>query len=283
MFTSNENKFFSYIYDKFGNLFLLSYKIGKLYKKSMSTSNKGDEKTIYFNGNYFSYEWEEGSQEMQPTLEMIKRMVKKQFILKIESIGYQIIKKKYIIFSEQDIINLPHNDIFSIFDGFEFRFVIINNALLLCVNPHLVIKTNCSIKYLIEQNINPDKLKDFSIRYKGGNEEQIDGYLIETITDEESLCRVRDYREFKIETLPADVVFPEPRAELIQHLLNLLGRDFDLIAKQRELSFLDSKTASKDRFRKTLEIVNALKKNVFPLSFGDWEINLETTPIVIKL
>jgi len=56
-----------------------------------------------------------------------------------------------------------------------------------------------------------------------------------------------------------------------------------LIAKQRELSFLDSKTASKDRFRKTLKIVNALKKNVFPLNFGDWEINLETTPIVIKL
>ncbi|MGB9614052.1 MAG: hypothetical protein ACPL3B_00925, partial [Fervidobacterium sp.] len=113
---------------------------------------------------------------------------------------------------------------------------------------------------------------------------RVDGYLIETIAERECfLCKVKNYREFEEEILSADIVFPEPKPELIQHLLVLLNRNFDLIAKQRELSFLNSKTASKDRFYKTLEIVNMLKEKIFPISFGDWKIDLETTPIVVKL
>jgi hypothetical protein len=282
MSSINETGIFT-IYDRFGNLFPLSYKIGKLYQKSMSTSDESDEKTIFFGGNYFSYEQNEGSIDVQPTLEMTKRMVAKQFILKIKNAGYTL-SKGYIVYSKQDEVDHPHKDIFSIFDGFEFRFVIVNNMLLVCVNPHLVIKTNCSIKYLIDAGINSDKLKDFSVRYKRKEGWQIDGYLVETVAERECLlCKVKNYREFKEEVLSADVVFPEPKLELIQHFLEILGRNFDLVAKQRELSFLNSKTASKDRFYKTLEIVNELKKNIFPLNFGDWKIDLETTPIVVKL
>jgi hypothetical protein len=271
------------IYDRFGNLFPISGKIGKLYQKSMPTSDESDEKTIFFDGNYFSYEQDEESIEVQPTLEMTKRMVAKQFILKIKNAGYAL-SKGYIVYSKQDEVDHPHKDIFSIFDGFEFRFVIINNMLLVCVNPHLVINTNCSIKYLIDAGINSDKLKDFSVRYKRKEGGRIDGYLVETVAERGCLlCKVKNYREFKEEVLSADVVFPEPKPELLQHFLELLGRKFDLVAKQRELSFLNSKTASKDRFYKTLEIVKLLKKNVFPLNFGEWKIDLETTPIVVKL
>jgi hypothetical protein len=278
----NETGIFK-IYDRFGNLFPLSCKIGKLYQKSMLTNDKSDEKTIFFGGNYFSYEKGDESIEVQPTLEMTKRMIAKQFILKIKNAGYAL-SKGYVLYSKQDEVCHPHRDIFSIFDGFEFRFVIINDMLLLCVNPHLVIETNCSIKYLVDAGINSDKLKDFSVRYKRKEGGRIDGYLVETVAERECLlCKVKSYREFKEEVLPADVVFPEPKPELIQYFLELLGRNFDLVAKQRELSFLNSKTASKDRFYKTLEIVNELKKNIFPLNFGDWKIDLETTPIVVKL
>jgi len=273
------------IYDRFGNLFPLICKTGKLYQRSLLAGDKKDEKTISLNGKYYSYEPKEGSVEVQPTPEMIKRMITKQLILKLKSANYSIVKRKYIAYSEQDEVDCPHKDIFSIFDGFEFRIITLNNALMICINPHLAIKTNCSIKYLIESGVSQEKLKDFSVRYGGGESGRIDGYLIETIAERECfLCRVKNYREFREEILPADKVFPEPKPELIQHLLALLNRNFDLIAKQRELSFLNSKTASKDRFHKTLEIVNMLKsKNIFPICFRDWQIDLETTPIVVKL
>jgi hypothetical protein len=271
------------IYDRFGNLFPLYCKVGKLYRKTLPSSNENDEKTIFFEGNYFTYEYEEGSLEVQPTPEIIKRIVGNQFVLKLKKTGY-IINKKYIVYSKDNEVKHPHKDIFSIFDGFEYRVVIINNQLLLCINPHLTIKTNCTIKYLIDAGINPDKLKDFSVRYKRKEGGRIDGYLVETVVERECfLCKIKNYREFKEEILPADSVFPEPKPELIQHFLLLLGRNFDLIEKQRELSFLNSKTASKDRFYKTLEIVNSLKKSVFPLNFGDWKVDLEITPIVVKL
>lgn len=269
------------IYDRFGNLFPLNCKVGKLYQLITPTDKKDE--TILLNGKYYSYMFEEGSIEVQPTIQMIKRIITKQFILKLKNAGYIVLRKKYVAYPKQNEIDLPHKDIFSIFDGFEFRIMTLNNNLMICINPRLVIRTNCSLEYLIKSGINPDKLKDFSVRYKGA-EGRVDGYLIETIAERECyLCRIKNYREFKEETVPAGTVFPEPKPELIQHIIELLNRNFDLITKQRELSFLNSKTASKDRFYKTLEIANMLKKSIFPINFEDWEVNLETTPIVIKL
>lgn len=269
------------IYDRFGNLFPLNCKVGKLYQL-ITPSDKKDE-AILLNGKYYSYMFEEGLIEVQPTVQMIKRIITKQFILKLKNAGYRVIRKKYVAYHKQNEMDLPHRDIFSIFDGFEFRIMTLNNNLMICINPRLVIRANCSVEYLIKSGINPDKLKDFSVRYKG-DEGRVDGYLIETIAERECyLCRIKNYREFKEETIPAGRVFPEPKPELIQYIIELLNRNFDLITKQRELSFLNSKTASKDRFYKTLEIATMLKKSIFPINFGDWEVNLETTPIVIKL
>ena len=66
-------------------------------------------------------------------------------------------------------------------------------------------------------------------------------------------------------------------------ILNELGMDFDVISLQRKLSFLDSRTASKDRLIRTLEIIKRLKQEIFPLEFGEFKIALEDSPMVVKL
>ncbi|MGB9760499.1 MAG: hypothetical protein ACPLZG_11790, partial [Thermoproteota archaeon] len=97
------------IYDRFGNLFPLACKIGKLYQRSLLTSDKKNEKTIALNGKYYSYQLEEKSVEVQPTPEMIKRMVTKQFIFKLKSANY-VLAKKYVAYSKENEVNHSHKD-----------------------------------------------------------------------------------------------------------------------------------------------------------------------------
>ncbi|RLE79748.1 MAG: hypothetical protein DRJ51_07160 [Thermoprotei archaeon] len=273
------------IYDKFGNLFKFNCRIGKLYQVPDELEKEIDKtKTIYVNGTYYSYE-RISSIEVEPTLEMIKRILVKQFCLTLKNNGYEF-KGKYLVYSKSKEIDHPHRDIFSVFDGFEFRIMIVQSEPVLCINPHLIFRVNCSIQDLIERGVDIAKLSDFSVSYKGENSYGVDGYLIETLIERDSrtsfLCRIKDYREFTEELVPADRVRPEPRPELIQYLLRCLNIEFDVIKMQREYSFLESKTASKDRFLKTLKIVKELKK-LFPIKFGDFEVDIQTEPIIVKV
>jgi len=280
------------VYNRFGNLFRISHNIDKIFLWKNDPSERiGSEKTIFLGGKFYSYEGggEEEAEEIVPNAKIIKSIITKQFESKLRGLGY-IFKKKYITYKEQNKFDHPNQDIFNIFQGFEFRFTDINDVIFLVIDPKVIIETTCSIAQLVDKGAPMDRLKDFSVRYtteriKGG----IDGYLLYTtkhkIDNEGSLliCRVRNYRTFNEEEIVADRVFPEARPELIKNLLKLIGRDYDVVALQRKLSFLDSKTASKDRLFKTLEIARQLKKEVFPLKFGKFEIDLETEPVVIKL
>lgn len=154
----------------------------------------------------------------------------------------------------------------------------------------------CSIADLIQKGLSPSELNDFSVRYLGDEGIGIDGYLLETATGKglsqgevESgyFCKIKKYRKEKEEPdeeiIHAKRVFPESRPELIQVLLERLGIDFDVIGLMRTLSFLDSPTASKDRFVHTKKIIDQINEQIFPLKFGDFVFNLNTQPIIIKL
>ena len=117
----------------------------------------------------------------------------------------------------------------------------------------------------------------------------MDGYLMQTAKGSafddrfgaDYLCKVKGYRDFEIQLVPPSQVFPESRPELLQRILDNLQKGFNIIELQRHCSFLNSRTASKDRLKQTLDIARSLQE-VFPLEFGEFCVKLEGDPVSIK-
>jgi len=277
------------LYHKYANFFELRYEQGKLFKLDGEPDEiERTDDTVYFEGRVYTYEAGKNRVEIELSSLLLKRMVAKQFWLGLKKDGSGS-RGKYSAFREEDIIDQPHGDIFNMFNGFRYRTIVLFDRLFLCIDSHLVILSMTNIGHLLSQGIAPEKLSDFSVRYRSQGGKHIDGYLIKTAQGHtfdsrlgsEFFCKVKSYREFEEQLVLVSQVYPESRPELMQRILNDLNRSFSVISLQRQQSFLSSKTASKDRLKRTLEIVTQLKE-VFPLQFGDFEVNLESEPVRIK-
>jgi hypothetical protein len=181
-----------------------------------------------------------------------------------------------------------YTDIFSAYTGFEFRIIENwsgeSNEYYLVIDPHVIFIMQASMAYLLERGSNLTKLENLSVRIVGDEEEErregIDGFLLETIknADGQLVCRVINARTNEEETVDASRVYLEPRPEIIRLVLLDLGIDYDVVALGREKSFLDSSFASKDRFKKTQDIVNDFlieRTKVFPLKVGTFQVTIE--------
>lgn len=279
------------IYNAFGNLFALKYTGNNLFKlEEIPEDLLPSEKIIHFEGNFYSYEQLQNSIPITPDLPILKSMFTKQFAKKLKDNNYNF-KGKYLTYKSEQETTHPHPDIFKLFDGFRFRVFILNNQLFLCLDPHLVFEVISSIADFIEKGIKIEDLHDFSVVYQSIEQEfKINGYLLETIHNQKKenevnfICKIKNYRDFEVKEIPSNFVYPESRPELIQKLLKQLNKDFNVIKLQREKSFLYFKSASRDRFSKTLERVsNLVKDKIFPVEFGDFKIDIETNPIIVRI
>ena len=277
------------LYHKYANFFELRYEQGKLFELDEELGEVQREDTVYFGGRLYTYdESAENIVEIEPSLLLLKSVITKQFCIGLKENGYRF-KGRCLSFREEDIIDQPHTDIFNMFNGFRFRTIALFGRLFLCIDPHLIILIETSIDYLLSQGVAPDRLCDFSVRYRSQEGKRIDGYLIETSQGNafdsrfgsDFLCKVKSYREFEEQIIPPSHVYPESRPELIQRILDNLNRRFSVISLQRQHSFLNSRTASKERLKRTLKIIRQLQE-IFPLKFGEFKVILENEPVRIK-
>jgi hypothetical protein len=278
----------SRLYHKYANLFELNCNQGKFYEVNEPLTEESRKNTVYFNGRYYTFLKTENSWELTPSLPLFKSMLTNQLFIRLRDCGYWL-RKGDIVFREDDKISQTNTDIFEMYQGFKLKTVSLFDRVFICVDPHLVISTRASIGYLLEKGITPEKLSGFSVRFKTETEYFIDGFLVDIVQNTSAegnqktgnLCHIKSYRDFKEETIIAYKVFPESRPEVLQSLLDALGRKFNIVSLQRQYSFLNSKTASIDRLKKTLEIVKQLQQH-FPLKFGDFNISLEVEPARVK-
>lgn len=276
------------LYHKYANLFELIYEQGRIFDLGELPKKSQTRDTVYFNGRIYTHKKTKSAEEIEPSLPLVKSVITKQFVLRLNDAGYKF-KGKYLAFREEDIIDQPHVDVFRMFNGFRLRTIAMFGRLFLCIDPHLVILCVTSIDYLLNQGVAPDVLSDFSVRYRGEEGKNVDGYLVETAEGNtfddrlgsDFLCRVKSYREFKGGLIPPSRVYPESRPEVIQRILDNLNRNFSVISLQRQYSFLNSKTASKERLKRTLAIIGQFGE-IFPLEFGGFKVILESGPIRIK-
>ena len=243
---------------------------------------------VRFAGKYFSYAPTKNSSKVDLNVRILERMVSQQFEKGLVAKNYEV-RKRYSAYKVTDAVPQPNDDIFSAFKGFTYRVLSLEDSIFLCVDPHLFLRTNCTIHDLAARGIPAEELHDFPVRYLAADKTGIDGYLIDTSKrkDKGYSCKVKTYRRVEQtsseETINGDRVFPESRPELIQRFLSRLGVSYSVISLQRQYSFLDSRTASRDRFLSTLDTINVLSKEVFPLEFGDFTVTVKTQPVVVKL
>lgn len=282
------------IYRKLGNLFRLALKSqGKVYRVppdyKLTEGQLG--LTIYdkatggkLSCSNFDNEWDEVVYE--PLI--LKSFISKQFSLKLRSIGYRTSREKakfqsaYVAYLPKKEILTGDEDIFRIFDGFEYRICHINDFLYLCINPHLKIKTQASIKELLQKGLQVQDIISLRVTYLDNQGKWRRGFVAEVHPDK---CKIRNIDTWEDDEVGGDSVYPLGKPEILQLFLNKLYRRSNIVEIQRKYSFLEPrrKQPAKARFAKTIDIASALAEQVFPLIFGDFEIIFVPKSISLRL
>lgn len=283
-------------FSQYTNWFQLTVSDGAIYKMIVSTDEEPSEYFLRHDGEYFSLECEEGYQPVHPEGMLRRRIIIHGFRNALRNNGFAFKGRHgYIAYWVKQPFPQPHDDVFSAYTGFEYRIVEYESderpECYLVIDPHVVFVMNMSIGDLVSRGINPGKLNSLSVKVLSEEGERvggIDGFLVETQGEREReiWCRIIDARAGtgEEEVIEADRIYPEPRPEIIRWVLQEFGSSFDVVKFQRDKSFLSSPLASKERFRKTQEIVRDYlveRVQVFPLHIGEFCVDIDPYPVPV--
>ena len=277
-------------YDVFANLFKIGIEnLGGVYLVGPEIDETIDVlKTIKRSGNYYSYEPEYG-EPCNLTASIVLGFIRKYFRHTIRANGY-LSKGHYTLYKEEDVVRHDNEDIIKLFKGFKYRILSLENEYYLCIDPACVVFSAASIEYLADRGISLQDLQGFSVRYIDDEGHRISGYLLQTEKDNGQITStIRFYRRPNslnlpdVVKLPADTLYPEARPEILESFLNKLGTHSSIIRIIRRLSFLSSRTSSRDRLVETLRLAEKLVTEIFPLEFGGFKVSLSTEPIIVKM
>lgn len=277
------------IYRKPSNFFQLEISsIGKIYTMPKEFELHGNQwdSTIYdkTTGNRLScVKFANNLQESEAATWMLKSFITKHMGIQLKGNSFISSKSRnafdssYISYSLAKEISHADRDMYKIFDGFEYRIVLLENKFCLCINPHLKIKTEASVKSMIQNGLPPDQLFLLGADYQEGMERKRCNIVSATVSN----CNIRDLDADEDKEIVSEDVFVLPKPDILQNLLSLMKRKSNIIEIQRKYSFLSDKEASKARFQKTIEIASGLTEKIFPLQFGDFRV--EFIPKTINL
>jgi len=279
------------VYRKLGNLFHLEIvSKGKVYRVPLDFSgnyNRG--LTVYDKATggrlactNFGFDWE----EVELDSFMLKNFIAKQFGLCLRNKGYLTSKvgrkfeSSYVAYSVSREIPTQDSDIYKVFDGFEYRFVLISGIFYLCINPHLKIKIVASIGELMQKGLPAESMESLGAVYSGSEGKTCRCNIISLENDK---CCVRNLDSGNDEYIGSGIVYLIPRPEMVQNILLVLERKSNIIEIQRQYSFLKQREGAKGRFAKTLEIASDVAEQVFPLKFADFEIQFVPKTISLRM
>jgi len=283
-------------FSRFVNWFHLHVKGENIYKYRLPAegAEPPEEYFIRHDDEYYFLEERDGCEPAALEGELGRRVIERGFREALRQQGF-LFKgwHGYVAYWSKTSYLKDYNEIFTAHTGFEFRVIENWNGesdeYYLVVDPHVVFIMRASMDDLMRRGSNLTRLENQSVRVAGEDTEKsegIDGFLLETVRAEDGrlVCRIINARTSEEETVDAGRVYLEPRPEIIRLVLLDLGIKYDVVALQREKSFLNSSAAARDRFKKTQDIVRDFlmkKAEVFPLRLGDFEVTVEPdlTPV----
>jgi len=225
-------------------------------------------------------------QEITPSSSIIKSYIIKYFTLELKRNNYSMnrvggkFESSYYAHSPSKAIHTEDQDIYKIFDGFEYRILCIEDTFFLCLNPHLKIEMVASVKELMGKGLPPDVVVSLKATYRD-NQGNSHRCILVSLKGDTCALRNMDYgRDEEINVADIHII---PRPEILQYILNKLQRSSNIIQTQRQYSFLAQKEAAKARFNKTMEIATDVASKIFPLCFGDFKIEFVPKTISLRL
>jgi hypothetical protein len=260
------------------NLFKLSFEGEKKIYKCSQIPKGEEENNFNRKGNkYFSLKKIGNPEEIEFNPYLIRKIINNNFRVRLDIKGYRL-KGKYSVYRGLDKIQhrSDNESIFSIFKGFKYRFVPLNNDLFLCIDYNLILQINASIQVFLDLDVSREYLIGNSVEVIG--QEYKNGQLVRIRDD--NICTIDSYdMEVGKQSVSADEVYLLCRPEVLQHLLGKIGRPEGIISIQRQYSLLNPRR----RLSEIKNIVNMLnEQKVFPLNIESLTIYLENKPLPIE-
>jgi hypothetical protein len=278
-------------FSQFTNWFRLRPGEGSIYKVHATADTPESVEVFTYRENLYSLQPTDKCESIVPTGDLLRRSIGRAFREALRLKGFRFKGKGgYVAFWHKHPAEQPHNDIFSAFTtSFEFRIVEYSDgetpAYYLVLDPHVAFTINVSVAELVAKGLPLSRFADLAVRVKSDGDQRtggIDDFLVETVRQDSVLqCRIINFASGEENYQDAATVYLEPRPEIIRSLLVDLGYDFDVVRFQQEKSFLMSSVPSKDRFKKTQEIVRDYlveRAGVFPLMVGGIQVDIDADP-----
>jgi hypothetical protein len=262
------------------NLFRLEFdREKKIYKYDEIPPNESENNFTKRGNKFFSLEKIGNPDEVEFKPYLVRKLIENDFRNNLSNRSYDF-KDRYTAY--KDANKIPHNrqneDIFSMFKGFEYRFIPIIDDMFLCIDYKLTIKFNASIQDLLDLNAPERLLIDRSVEFMDVDEQKLNGRLIRIENSDD--CVINLYGDnagpFSV---PASELYLLCRPEVIQHILKEIGKPENVIALQRQHSLLNPKR----RLAEIKKVVKTLNdEDIFPLLIEGLGITLDAEPLPIE-
>ena len=260
------------------NLFKLIFEEEKKIYRYLEIPSGEKESNFNKKGNeYFSLRKIGNPEEVEFNPYLIRKIIDNNFRVRLGIKGYRF-KSAYAVYKEVEKVQhrSDNESIFSIFKGFKYRFVPLNNDLFLCIDYNLILQLNASIQDFLDLGVLRKDLIGNSVEVRA--REHKNGQLVRIGDD--NICTIDFYdTETAEQSVSTNEVYLLCRPEVLQYLLGKLGRPEKIILIQRRYSLLNPR-------RRLSEIKNIVmelnKEEIFPLNVGNLIIYLENEPLPIE-
>lgn len=248
----------------------------RIYKYDKIPEGEKENDYVKYGNEYFSLRRVVNPNEIEFKPYFIRKIIENEFIDRL--LGLYQFNNKYVFYKQNS--KIPHDarneNIFSIYRGFEYRFVPLINDMFLCIDYGLIIKINASIKDFLSLNAPLRYLIGSSVEIKIDGVEKRNGVLTEVEAD--GNCIVDIYNADK-EKVPSDKIFLLCRPEVLEQILKEINRPEDVILLQRQNSLLNPR-------RRLVEIKNIVKnlndEKIFPILIEGLKIFIDNEPLPIE-
>ncbi|HML26234.1 MAG TPA: hypothetical protein PKC27_06045, partial [Methanomethylovorans sp.] len=187
------------------NLFKLNFDGSKLiYEYDAIPEDEKQEDFVKRGNEYFSLKKVIGHRVTEFLPSQIHKLIENAFKTALNNNFYEL-NGRYVAYKRDD--KIPHmksNDtLFSIYKGFEYRFVPFKENMFLCIDYKLIIKFNVSLQHLFNLNVSKSLLVGNSVEIKKSNRKNSNGVLVDI---DSNFCKI-DFHEFGTESINTSDVY----------------------------------------------------------------------------
>ena len=264
------------IYEKYGNLFRLTIRptIDKLYVVPATEINNLPAVQRFGKDKSLSIVKEEGLAEHPVVMKVVKNIIRHLLCQKIEATpGLQLgAFKTKIIDKHITPLKVYGDKIVIVHPGCRFRVMHIGQELFLCIDYAVVVKNYLrahEVRGLLPgYTFNRDKgfYESDNGEWKPGRIEDVVGNEAIVLTEERSI------------RVPSSKFLPDIPPTRLSKLLAKKGIRTDFDREIKKFSLLTVDNPPIQRFQKIVDIAKDLKRAIFPLKVGRYEIDLDTEP-----